>query len=37
LPLEVTGVQGDGDGCNGGGAMRFELDGDRIARTVITG
>ena len=26
-----------GDGYNGGGAMTFQLDGDKIARMVITG
>jgi hypothetical protein len=46
--IEVTSVQRDdagvrvgvsvsGDGYNGGGAMTFVLDGDRIARMVITG
>ena len=46
--IEVTGVEreGDafrvgievtGDGYNGGGAMTFELRGDRIGRMVITG
>jgi hypothetical protein len=46
--IEVTGVQREvdevrvgvsvsGDGYNGGGAMTFTLDGDRIARMVITG
>jgi hypothetical protein len=46
--IEVTGVhrEGDevrvgvsvsGDGYNGGGAMTFTLDGDQIARMVITG
>jgi ketosteroid isomerase-like protein len=30
--IEVT-----GDGYNGGGAMTFELSGDRIGRMVITG
>ena len=32
-----VGVAVTGDGYNGGGAMTFQLDGDRIARTVITG
>jgi DNA-binding transcriptional ArsR family regulator len=46
--IEVTGVEREGgavrvavqvtgDGYNGGGAMTFELAGDRIARMVITG
>jgi|SRR6187200_612975 ketosteroid isomerase-like protein len=32
-----VGVAVTGDGYNGGGAMTFELTGDRIARMVITG
>jgi hypothetical protein len=46
--IEATGVTRDGyrirvgvavtgDGYNGGGAMTFQLDGDKIARMVITG
>jgi hypothetical protein len=46
--IEATGVQREGgrirvgvsvtgDGYNGGGAMTFELDGDKIERMVITG
>jgi hypothetical protein len=32
-----VGVSVSGDGYNGGGAMTFQLDGDKIARMVITG
>lgn len=32
-----VGVSVSGDGYNGGGAMTFALDGDQIARMVITG
>jgi hypothetical protein len=32
-----VGVSVSGDGYNGGGAMTFVLEGDRIARMVITG
>ncbi len=32
-----VGVSVSGGGYNGGGAMTFTLDGDRIARMVITG
>jgi hypothetical protein len=31
------GVAVTGDGYNGGGAMTFQLEGDKIARMVITG
>jgi hypothetical protein len=32
-----VGVSVTGDGYNGGGAITFQLDGDKIARVVITG